>query len=138
MQKYDLLIIGAGSAGTAAALHAKGKKIAIAEKSLIGGTCVNDGCIPFKSFLNIAEKIAENRNGLIGLTSGCVNNNIIDYTAITNEVRRRTESVRKSLEFSLRDIPILQVLCKDNNLVKSFHLNLFLFLLTNYQYNSLP
>lgn len=108
MQKYDLLIIGAGSAGTAAALHAKGKKIAIAEKSLIGGTCVNDGCIPFKSFLNIAEKIAENRNGLIGLTSGCGNNNIIDYTAITDEVRRRTESVRKSLEFSLRDIPILQ------------------------------
>lgn len=104
MQKYDLLIIGAGSAGTTAALHVAGKKVLIAEKSLIGGTCVNDGCIPFKSFLSISEKIAENRNGIIGFsTKNCV----IDYTAIATEVKRRTENVRKSLEFSLKNIPVL-------------------------------
>ncbi len=102
MQKYDLLIIGAGSAGSAAALHAVGKKIAVIEKSRIGGTCVNDGCIPFKSFLNITEKISDIHNGIPGINHTSKD---FDYSAITEEVKRRTNNVQKALEFSLRNIP---------------------------------
>ena len=47
---YDLFVIGAGSGGVAAARRAaqNGAKVAIAEYSRLGGTCVNRGCIPKK------------------------------------------------------------------------------------------
>ena len=97
MQKFDLLIIGGGSAGTAAALHAVGKKVAIAEKSFLGGTCVNEGCIPFKSFLNIVDSIAGCRKGITGID---LIEKSFDYKNIVDEVKLRIERVRKSLEFS--------------------------------------
>jgi len=56
--KYDLLIIGGGSAAFAAALKAEGignKRIGIIEYGLVGGTCVNRGCIPSKSLLRAGE-----------------------------------------------------------------------------------
>ncbi|HEX6940495.1 MAG TPA: FAD-dependent oxidoreductase, partial [Longimicrobiales bacterium] len=47
---YDLLIIGTGGAGTAAAIRGAelGARVAIAEGAVVGGTCVNVGCIPSK------------------------------------------------------------------------------------------
>jgi glutathione reductase (NADPH) len=47
---YDLFVIGAGSGGLAAAKKAanSGAKVAIAEASKLGGTCVNRGCVPKK------------------------------------------------------------------------------------------
>ena len=47
---FDLFVIGAGSGGVRAArmAAAKGKKVAIAEVSDLGGTCVNVGCVPKK------------------------------------------------------------------------------------------
>lgn len=47
---YDLFVIGAGSGGLAASKRAAsyGAKVAIAEESLVGGTCVVRGCIPKK------------------------------------------------------------------------------------------
>src|SRR5512134_3765896 len=47
---YDLFIIGAGSAGVRAARIAanRGARVAIAEESRVGGTCVIRGCIPKK------------------------------------------------------------------------------------------
>ncbi|NJM92720.1 MAG: FAD-dependent oxidoreductase, partial [Rhodospirillaceae bacterium] len=45
---YDLFIIGAGSAGVRAARIAAnhGARVAIAEESRVGGTCVIRGCVP--------------------------------------------------------------------------------------------
>jgi glutathione reductase (NADPH) len=47
---FDLLVIGAGSGGLAAATRAAsfGAKVAIIENNKIGGTCVNVGCVPKK------------------------------------------------------------------------------------------
>ncbi|MFZ2406559.1 MAG: FAD-dependent oxidoreductase, partial [Methylobacter sp.] len=47
---YDLFVIGAGSGGVRAARMASGHgvKVAIAEQSYLGGTCVNVGCVPKK------------------------------------------------------------------------------------------
>lgn len=106
MRKFDLLVIGAGSAGTTAALaaYAAGKNVAVAEKSLVGGTCVNSGCIPFKSFFNIAQEISQFNNGIAGMPDI---ENKLDYVRIVNEVKRRVEGVRKSLEFSMRNISML-------------------------------
>ena len=54
MRKYDLVVIGAGSGGMAAAIcaHEKGLKVAILEKHKLGGECLHLGCIPSKAFLH--------------------------------------------------------------------------------------
>ena len=57
MIKTDLIIIGAGPGGYRAAGHAaqKGLKVVIFESAQVGGTCLNEGCIPTKSFARNAE-----------------------------------------------------------------------------------
>ncbi len=61
---YDLVIVGAGVGGHGAALHAvaSGLKTAIVEADLMGGTCVNRGCIPSKALLAAAGRLRELRN----------------------------------------------------------------------------
>ena len=54
---YDLAIIGSGGAAFAAAIRAtsRGKRVLMVERSTVGGTCVNTGCIPSKALLAAAE-----------------------------------------------------------------------------------
>lgn len=54
---YDLAVIGSGGAGFAAAISAtsRGLRVVMIERSTIGGTCVNVGCIPSKALLAAAE-----------------------------------------------------------------------------------
>jgi pyruvate/2-oxoglutarate dehydrogenase complex dihydrolipoamide dehydrogenase (E3) component len=53
MPSFDAIIIGAGQAGPplAGSLTKAGKKVAIIERKLFGGTCVNTGCIPTKTLI---------------------------------------------------------------------------------------
>ncbi|MGK3952867.1 dihydrolipoyl dehydrogenase [Microbacterium sp. I2] len=54
---FDLVILGGGSGGYAAALRAAelGKTVALVEKDKVGGTCLHRGCIPTKALLHAAE-----------------------------------------------------------------------------------
>ena len=54
---YDLLIIGSGSAAFSAAIKAveHGAKVGMIERGIVGGTCVNVGCIPSKTLLRAGE-----------------------------------------------------------------------------------
>lgn len=54
---YDLIVIGAGPGGYEAAAHAGhlGKRVALIEREAVGGTCLNVGCIPAKTFLRSAR-----------------------------------------------------------------------------------
>lgn len=54
---YDLAVIGAGSAGFSAAITAAalGKKVALIGYGILGGTCVNVGCVPSKTLMRAAE-----------------------------------------------------------------------------------
>lgn len=58
---YDLLVIGAGSAGVRLARFAAqyGARVAIVESRYLGGTCVNVGCVPKKLFVYAAQFSAE-------------------------------------------------------------------------------
>ena len=57
MKHYDAIIIGAGQAGPslAARLVSEGEQVAIIERHLFGGTCVNTGCIPTKTLVASAK-----------------------------------------------------------------------------------
>ena len=52
----DYLVIGAGSGGIASARRAAqhGKKVALIENKVVGGTCVNVGCVPKKVMFQLA------------------------------------------------------------------------------------
>ena len=54
---YDLVVIGSGSAAFSAAIHASesGHKVALVESNVVGGTCVNVGCVPSKAMLAPAD-----------------------------------------------------------------------------------
>ncbi|WP_297780658.1 mercury(II) reductase [uncultured Roseovarius sp.] len=56
---FDLAVIGAGSAGFSASITAAeaGKRVALIGHGLIGGTCVNIGCVPSKAMIRAAEAI---------------------------------------------------------------------------------
>mgnify|MGYP001050440307 CR=1 FL=1 len=61
MNQRDIVIIGGGSAGYVAAIHAShlGAKVALVEKDKLGGTCLNRGCIPTKALARSAEVLLE-------------------------------------------------------------------------------
>jgi dihydrolipoamide dehydrogenase len=56
-RQFDLVVLGGGSGGYAAALRAAelGKSVALIEKDRLGGTCLHRGCIPTKALLHAAE-----------------------------------------------------------------------------------
>ena len=72
--KTDIVILGAGPGGYAAAFYAadKGKKVIMVEKDpRLGGVCLNRGCIPSKALLHAAKLITESReSGHRGITFG--------------------------------------------------------------------
>jgi dihydrolipoamide dehydrogenase len=57
LDRFDVLVLGAGSAGYACALRAAqlGLSVALVEKGKLGGTCLHVGCIPTKALLHAAE-----------------------------------------------------------------------------------
>ena len=58
-EAYDLAVIGAGSAGFSAAITAaeQGARVALIGHGMIGGTCVNVGCVPSKTMIRAAEAL---------------------------------------------------------------------------------
>lgn len=64
-QKYDAIVIGAGQAGPplAGRLTADGQTVAVIERKLVGGTCVNYGCIPTKTLVASAHAAHLARRG---------------------------------------------------------------------------
>ena len=55
--RYDLVVVGAGSAGFSAAITAAelGAQVALVGHGTIGGTCVNIGCVPSKALIRATE-----------------------------------------------------------------------------------
>lgn len=105
-------IIGSGAAAMAAALKAaeEGAAVTLIERGLIGGTCVNVGCVPSKIFIRAAE-VAHTRgrshfDGGITATSPT-----IDRARLLDQQRSRVGMLRSAkYESILRDTPSIHVL----------------------------
>lgn len=92
--QYDLVIIGAGPGGYEAAYEAAdfGMKVALVEKDLVGGTCLNRGCVPTKTMMHSSDayRIAT-QSAKIGVSAEGVKadlNRIIDRKCEVSETLR--------------------------------------------------
>ncbi|MFN3361045.1 MAG: dihydrolipoyl dehydrogenase [Pseudanabaenaceae cyanobacterium] len=109
MFDYDLIIIGAGVGGHAAALHARaqGLKTAIVEARDMGGTCVNRGCIPSKALLAAAGKVrelqAKEHLRALGISVGDLQ---FDRAQIAHHATRTVEKLRNALTNSLQQLGV--------------------------------
>ncbi|WP_018251783.1 dihydrolipoyl dehydrogenase [Salinispora mooreana] len=82
-ETFDIVILGGGSGGYAAALRAAelGLSVALVEKGKLGGTCLHNGCIPTKALLHAAEVADQTRESeqfgvkaeLVGIDMAAVN-----------------------------------------------------------------
>lgn len=89
--EYDVCVIGGGPAGYVAAIKAAllGGKVALVEKSVLGGTCLNRGCIPTKTYLHNAEiihKIKEASSRGIKLVNDAFRVDMEETVAVKNKV----------------------------------------------------
>lgn len=101
-ENFDLIVIGSGSGLDVAnaAASQDGLKVAIIEKDMMGGTCLNRGCIPSKLLIhsaNVAETIR--RANIFGINT---DNFSVDFEKIVKRVNNMTdansEAIRKSYQ----------------------------------------
>jgi pyruvate/2-oxoglutarate dehydrogenase complex dihydrolipoamide dehydrogenase (E3) component len=91
--RYNLVVIGAGTAGlvTAAAAAGLGGRVALVERHLMGGDCLNVGCVPSKALLRSARAAAgARRAGDLGVTTGPVE---VDFAAVMARMRALRASI---------------------------------------------
>jgi len=92
MTNYDLAIIGGGPAGYTAAELAgkKGLKTVLFEKNVLGGVCLNEGCIPTKTLLYSAKVYQSAKDSAkYGITCGEVSYDLSKIIARKNKVVRK-------------------------------------------------
>jgi pyruvate/2-oxoglutarate dehydrogenase complex dihydrolipoamide dehydrogenase (E3) component len=93
-EHYDVAVIGAGPAGTAAALRAAelGARVVVLEAGRLGGTCVNTGCVPTRVLAKTARMMRETRTAsAYGIEVG---EPVIDWARVVARVEERVEKVR--------------------------------------------
>ncbi len=86
--RYNLVVIGAGAGGlvTSAAAAGLGAEVALVESHLLGGDCLNVGCVPSKALLHSAKVAASARGAAAhGVKVGSVE---VDFPAVMERMRR--------------------------------------------------
>lgn len=92
---YDLIVIGAGSAGLSVAIAMKRLSFDVLlierDDHRIGGDCLNDGCVPSKALIHLSRQIQAARNAqAIGLTM----QGDVDLAAVMRYIRERQDIIR--------------------------------------------
>ena len=100
---HDVIVIGGGAGGYAAAIRAAqlGAKVAVVEKDQLGGVCVNRGCIPVKSWLKAAETLRRVRAGEAFGIQAAVKK--IDFKTIIENKNSCSEKIRLGMEGLLQN-----------------------------------
>ena len=100
--RYDVMIIGGGPGGYTAANKAakNGLKTALFEKSEVGGTCLNRGCIPMKSLIESARIYKSHlESELFGIKYENVS---FDYESVNSRRNTVVKTLREGVEKSLK------------------------------------
>jgi dihydrolipoamide dehydrogenase len=101
--RYDLVVIGSGPGGYVAAIRASQLKmrVAVIERDLPGGVCLNWGCIPSKALLNSAETMELIRGAAKehGIATGEVR---FDFKRVIARSREAADKLSKGVRFLLR------------------------------------
>ena len=87
-KRYNLVVIGAGTAGliSAAGAAGLGARVALVERHLLGGDCLNVGCVPSKCVIRSARVLGDvQRAGALGVHIGGAD---IDFGAVMARMRR--------------------------------------------------
>lgn len=103
MPKYDLAILGGGPGGYVAAIRAAqlGLKTCLIEKGLVGGTCLNRGCIPAKALLHAADLLQKAReSGRFGIT---VRNPGFSFRKVMDRKAEVVKGLREGVELLLKN-----------------------------------
>lgn len=93
METLDLIVIGGGPGGYLCAerVAATGKSVALFEKNALGGTCLNEGCIPTKTLLNSAKLYRHaTESGAFGVTAGNV---AFDHARVVERKNKVTKTL---------------------------------------------
>lgn len=96
MKHYDLLVLGGGSAGFAAAIRAAetDHRVAIIEAGTMGGTCVNVGCVPSKTLIAAANtRNTALHPTFVGLNVG---GTAIDWPSVVEQKAALVEELRQA------------------------------------------
>jgi pyruvate/2-oxoglutarate dehydrogenase complex dihydrolipoamide dehydrogenase (E3) component len=108
-KSYDAIVIGTGQSGPflAMRLAQAGRKVAIIERHLFGGTCVNTGCIPTKTLVASARvAYMARRAAEFGVNTGTVSVDMKKVKARKDEIQRPSQ---KGAESRLREQKNLDV-----------------------------
>lgn len=92
--RYNLVVVGAGTAGLIAAAGAAGlgAKVALIERHLLGGDCLNVGCVPSKGVIRAARALYDARNcSAFGVLGG--NGVNFDFSAAMERMRRLRSAI---------------------------------------------
>ncbi len=109
-ETYDLVVIGGGPAGYAAAIRAgqMGKKVACIELERAGGTCLNWGCIPSKALLKAAETFESIKHASdFGIEVG---QPTVDFSKVMGRSRSVSDQMAKGIEFLFKKNKVEYVL----------------------------
>jgi len=103
-RRFDAIVIGAGQAGPSMAgrIAATGQKVALIERKLVGGTCVNSGCTPTKTLVASAYAAhLARRAGDFGVSAGPVG---VDFAAVMARKDKIVGASRSNLEAWLKGL----------------------------------
>mgnify|MGYP005831996715 CR=1 FL=1 len=122
MDKFDVIVIGSGAGmGVVYNAIAEGLTVALIERGPLGGTCLNNGCIPSKMLIYPADVVTAIRDaGRLGIDAEIQN---IDFKNIMNRMRSFVAGQRTDMEEELKDMSNLTLFRETSEFVDEMKLD---------------